>query len=295
MTPLTSTTTVLTSTTTVPTASDRPPGPERRVPLRSLARHLLEMALAMVAGMLLLGSARATLGAALGLAPASPGPAALLMATDMSIGMALWMGYRRHSAGAIGEMTLAMYAPVLLLLLPYGAGLLDADALLGGAHLLMLPAMVAAMLRRRDEYARHPAARPAPRHPLARMLAHRWPTGLALLVTVDAWFTPVVSPWYVLVLPVGYLLIGAYRRRLGDRRVLAVQLAGLVGWTALVLAAVALGGDAARWLVAAGWLAHAAWDVVHHRRDQVVPRGYAEFCAVLDVVVGITVILAIVA
>ncbi|PZG18474.1 hypothetical protein C1I95_13395, partial [Micromonospora craterilacus] len=130
-------------------------GSAGRARLRHLARHLLEMVLAMVAGMLLLGPARAALGTAFGLAPASPGLGALLMATDMSLGMAVWMGYRGHSGAAIGEMVLAMYAPVLLLLVPYRAGLLDADTLLAGAHLLMVPAMAAVVLRRRGEYVRH--------------------------------------------------------------------------------------------------------------------------------------------
>ncbi|MEW2384272.1 hypothetical protein AB0873_19580 [Micromonospora sp. NPDC047707] len=286
--------TELTSTTTTPHHED---GRARRAGLRPLARHLLEMALAMLAGMLLLGPARGALAGAFGLAPASPGVGALLMATDMSVGMAVWMWYRGHSGPAIGEMTAAMYVPVLLLLVPFRAGLIDGDALLMGGHLLMLPAMLVAMLRRRDEYARHHASRPTPRqHPRVRALAHRWPTGLALLMTFGNWFSPLAPhPLALLVLPGGYLLIGAYRGRLGDRRVLAVQLAGLAGWTALALAAVALGGDAALWLVAAGWLAHAAWDAVHHRRNEVVPRGYAEFCGVLDAVVGVTVSLMILA
>lgn len=283
----------MTELTTASAATTHDDRPARR--LSPLVRHFLEMVLAMLAGMLLLGQARGALAGALGLGPPSPGVDALLMATDMSVGMAVWMWYRGHSGPAIGEMAAAMYAPVLLLVVPYSAGLLDAEALMVGGHLLMLPAMVVAMLRRRDEYVRHHVARPTPgQHPLTRALAERWPAGLALLVTIDNWFAPAVPhPLIMLVLPGAYLLIGAYRRRLGNRRVLVVQLAGLVVWAALALAALALGGDAAAWLVAIGWLAHAAWDAVHHRRNEVVPRAYAEWCCVLDVVVGVTVILMI--
>jgi hypothetical protein len=39
-------------------------------------------------------------------------------------------------------------------------------------------------------------------------------------------------------------------------------------------------------LVAIGLLGHAAWDAVHYLRDRVVTRSYAEFCAVLDLLVG---------
>jgi len=36
------------------------------------------------------------------------------------------------------------------------------------------------------------------------------------------------------------------------------------------------------YLVAAGLLGHAAWDVDHHRANRVVVRSLAEFCLVLD-------------
>ncbi|SCL45523.1 hypothetical protein GA0070606_0777 [Micromonospora citrea] len=268
-------------------------------PRAALVRHLLEMALAMIAGMVLLGPLRTAVGAAVGLAPAfeRPDVGALLMATDMSVGMAVWMRYRRHSWPAVGEMTAAMYLPILVLLVPFEAGLLGADALLVGGHLLMLPAMVLAALRRRDEYARHPADAPAvARHRLVAALARRWPTGLALLLTLEMLLSPAVPPAPILlVLPAAYLVIGAVRGRLGGPRMIALQLAGLVVWSALALAALTVDGALAGWLVAAGWLGHAAWDVAHHRANRVVPRGYAEWCAVFDTCVGLAVVLAVLA
>jgi asparagine synthetase B (glutamine-hydrolysing) len=44
---------------------------------------------------------------------------------------------------------------------------------------------------------------------------------------------------------------------------------------------------------AAAWLGHGAWDFAHHRVDKVVPRWYAELCAVLDVMVAIGILLAV--
>ncbi|MEU4555623.1 hypothetical protein [Micromonospora violae] len=44
--------------------------------------------------------------------------------------------------------------------------------------------------------------------------------------------------------------------------------------------------------MAFGWLAHAGWDLAHHR-GRVVPRGYAEFCVVLDVALAAVMVLAI--
>ncbi|MEU7803574.1 hypothetical protein AB0B10_30410 [Micromonospora arborensis] len=258
---------------------------------RRLLWHLGEMALAMVAGMLLLGSLWELAGTALGVgdALARPEVAALVMATNMTVGMTVVMRYRAHRWRAVGEMAAAMYVPFLLLLVPFRVGLIDADALLLGGHLLMIPAMVLVALRHR-----HEAPAPVRRHPVVVALAHRWPAGLALLLTVDMWVDPgVLSPWTMLVLPGGYLVIGMARRTLGGRRVLATQLAGLAVWVALTLVAVLVGGRTADWLVAFGWLAHAGWDVVHHRNRRVVPRGYAEFCVVLDVALAAVMVLAI--
>ena len=44
--------------------------------------------------------------------------------------------------------------------------------------------------------------------------------------------------------------------------------------------------DAARYVLAAGWLAHATWDVVHHRLGRVVPHWYAETCLVADLTIA---------
>ncbi|MET8361376.1 hypothetical protein [Micromonospora sp. NPDC005171] len=272
-------------TTAAPTTAT-PAGSRRR-----LLWHLGEMALAMIAGMLLLGPLWDLAGAALGVgdALARPEVAALVMATNMTVGMTVGMRYRAHRWHAVGEMAAAMYVPFLLLLVPFRTGLIDADALLLGGHLLMIPAMVLVAVRHR-----HEASAPVRRHRVVVALAHRWPAGLALLMTVDMWVDPsVLSPWTMLVLPGGYLLIGIARRTLGGPGVLATQLAGLAVWVTLTLVAVMAGGRTAAWLVAFGWLAHAGWDLAHHRSGRVVPRGYAEFCVVLDVALAAVMVLAI--
>lgn len=38
-------------------------------------------------------------------------------------------------------------------------------------------------------------------------------------------------------------------------------------------------------------LAHVAWDAYHYLRNTVVPRSYAEFCAVVDLVLGAAILL----
>jgi hypothetical protein len=42
--------------------------------------------------------------------------------------------------------------------------------------------------------------------------------------------------------------------------------------------------------VSAGLLAHAAWDVYHHRTGRVVVRSMAEFCGVLDTLLALVVL-----
>ncbi|MEH1165894.1 hypothetical protein V6V47_10970 [Micromonospora sp. CPCC 205539] len=287
--------TTLTHVDALPVPSNKlPPADQPAAPAggaRRLLRHLGEMVLAMVAGMLLLGPVWDVAGTALG--PAAPlgrpEVAALVMATNMTAGMTVWMRYRAHHWRGVAEMAAAMYVPFLLLLVPFWTGLLDGDALMLGGHLLMVPAMVLVAVRHRHEV---PAR--IRRHPAVVAIARRWPTGLVLLVTVDLWVDPIaLSPWTMLVLPGGYLLIGVARRTLRGPGVLVTQLVGLAGWAALTLVAVAVGGRAATWLVALGWLAHAGWDLVHHRTARVVPRGYAEWCGVLDTVVAATMILAL--
>ncbi len=120
-------------------------------------RHYLEMVIAMIAGMFLLGPVTEIIGSAVGAGAvlARPGVAALVMATNMTITMTLWMRIRRHRWAPIAEMAAAMYAPFLLLLIPYWAGLVDATVVHTGGHLLMLPAMALVMLRRRHEYTGH--------------------------------------------------------------------------------------------------------------------------------------------
>ena len=77
---------------------------------------------------------------------------ALVMATNMTIGMAALMAVRRHAWPRIVEMSAAMYAPFIILFVPYWTGLITSGGLFLIGHLLMLPAMLLAMLHRRAEY-----------------------------------------------------------------------------------------------------------------------------------------------
>ncbi|PVG81966.1 hypothetical protein DDE18_14795 [Nocardioides gansuensis] len=118
---------------------------------RALARHYLEMVVAMFAGMLVLGSLRSVLGLDVELGD-HPGTWYVLMATDMSVGMAAWMRYRGHGWGSTREMCAAMYVPAVLVVLVW-SGAMGASAFMTATHVLMFVAMAAVLWRRRHEYA----------------------------------------------------------------------------------------------------------------------------------------------
>jgi hypothetical protein len=128
----------------------RPPGGTRRFVL-----HFVEMVVAMAVGMVVLQPVWSLGLGALGQSHLldRPEPMALVMATDMTVAMSVWMRYRGHGWPSIVEMGAAMYLPFLVLFVPLWAGLISDHGLMVGGHALMLPAMVVAMLLRRDEYA----------------------------------------------------------------------------------------------------------------------------------------------
>jgi flagellar biosynthetic protein FliP len=111
--------------------------------------HLLEMVVAMFVGMFALAPVWSL--AAPGLTD-RPAAHAMVMATDMTAGMVLWMWIRRHSWPRIAEMSAAMYLPFVALLVPYWLGGISGETLMMGGHVLMPPLMLAAMLWRRDDY-----------------------------------------------------------------------------------------------------------------------------------------------
>ena len=121
----------------------------RRPSALRFARHALEMVIAMLVGMMVLGPVWSFAWPELDQNITS---SVLVMATNMSIGMAVWMRIRGHGAIPIAEMCAAMYLPFLVLLPFNWAGVLSDMALMTAGHVLMVPAMLVAMLRRRTEY-----------------------------------------------------------------------------------------------------------------------------------------------
>lgn len=125
-------------------------------------RHFAEMVVAMLVGMMVLGMVVRGLFALAGRADLlDPVEVrALLMATNMSIGMLVLMRWRGHGWAGIAEMCAAMYVAFAVLLVPYWLDALSDRAVMMGGHLLMLPLMLLVMLRRRGEYRHEHPGRP---------------------------------------------------------------------------------------------------------------------------------------
>ena len=125
---------------------------------RRFVRHFFEMVGVMMLGMVALGAAFGALhelAFGSGFAAAwrdHVGLAAFAMAFNMTVPMVLWMRYRGHSWERGGEMAAAMNVPLLPAFVLYGLGVIPSEGVLGLHMILMIPAMLGAMLYRKQEY-----------------------------------------------------------------------------------------------------------------------------------------------
>ena len=113
-------------------------------------RHYLEMVVAMLVGMVVLGPVENLVWPAL---TTRADVGVMVMATNMALGMGAWMRFRGHSWRGIAEMSASMYVPFAVLLVPFWAGAIGEGALMTWGHVLMLPSMALVMLLRPSEYA----------------------------------------------------------------------------------------------------------------------------------------------
>jgi hypothetical protein len=128
---------------------------EHRPSAKRFALHFAEMVVAMAVGMVALHPLwmLGLDGLGAGWLMHNPYTGALIMATNMTLAMSAWMKIRGHRWRPIVEMGAAMYLPFLALFVPLALGLIGEDAMMLWGHVLMLPAMAAAMLLRPAEYA----------------------------------------------------------------------------------------------------------------------------------------------
>ncbi|MFI6323968.1 hypothetical protein ACIBG8_41040 [Nonomuraea sp. NPDC050556] len=118
---------------------------------RRFALHYIEMVIAMFVGMFALGFLQEAVGLSFS-HHAQPELGYLVMAFNMSVGMAAWMRFRGHGWRPTLEMCLAMFVPIVPLFPLFWLGVIDGGGLMVLAHVAMFPLMLGAMLLRRSEY-----------------------------------------------------------------------------------------------------------------------------------------------
>jgi hypothetical protein len=138
--------------------------PDREYRRRTFLRHLVEMIIAMMLGMCILGMAFRGIHTALfggGFDAAwrqHTELAVFAMTFNMTLPMVLWMHHRGHTWERCGEMAGAMFLLALVVLVPFWAGAISSGVVLPLEMILMLPAMIGVMALRYDEYATHAPA-----------------------------------------------------------------------------------------------------------------------------------------
>jgi hypothetical protein len=131
---------------------------------RHFIRHYIEMLIAMALGMVVLGTLALAALSAAGISSNElhndlPALMLLGMAVTMTVPMVAWMRYRGHGWAPSNEMALSMFIPTFAVIGLLWAGLVtDMGTLMIILHVAMLPAMLLAMLLRREEYSDHHGA-----------------------------------------------------------------------------------------------------------------------------------------
>lgn len=90
-----------------------------------------------------------------------------------------------------------------------------------------------------------------------------------------------------------FLAFGVARGQARESGGLTLQAVGMLVFGAGMLVALYVNPTLGGYLVAAGLLGHGVWDIVHYVRNRVVARSYAEFCGILDLLLGAAILLAL--
>jgi len=120
-----------------------------------------------------------------------------------------------------------------------------------------------------------------------------WPLFLLTFLVITpygAGLTTFNPTWILLGLAAAFFAYGLVRGALQPPGGLPLQSIAMIVFGAMAAAALLIDATAGAYLVAAGLLGHAAWDVYHHRVNKVVSRSMAEFCCVLDVLLAAAII-----
>ncbi|MDN4525981.1 hypothetical protein [Fictibacillus fluitans] len=120
------------------------------------------------------------------------------------------------------------------------------------------------------------------------LMKKRWPSILALVIAASG-LPASTDPMSLLLFLIAlfYPISGAIRGHLRKKSTIFIQAiaVGIFGMIALV--SVYVDREAGLILLAAGYIGHAIWDIAHFKSGKIVRRGYAEFCAVLDLCIAL--------
>ena len=125
-----------------------------------------------------------------------------------------------------------------------------------------------------------------------------WPAFFVSVVIITAakmGWTSFDATWILVAIAallVGYGLVTGRVRPIGG---LPLQAVAMLAFGAVAATALYVNEIVGACLVATGLLAHAAWDVYHHRANKVVARSLAEFCFVLDLMLALAIVIVSVA
>jgi hypothetical protein len=125
----------------------------------------------------------------------------------------------------------------------------------------------------------------------AAALDRRWFAWAVLLAGLTlAFFIPSTSGVVPSVVLLGaalvFLVLGVVRGQLVKPGGLRLQAGGMLAFGSIALVALYVNPNLGGKLVGIAILGHAAWDAYHYLQNKVVPRSYAEFCAVVDLLLG---------
>jgi hypothetical protein len=99
------------------------------------------------------------------------------------------------------------------------------------------------------------------------------------------------ATWVLLGLAVVFVAYGLVRGAARPTDGLPLQTIAMIGFGTTAAIALVVSESVGSYLVAAGLLGHAAWDVYHHRANKVVVRSMAEFCFVLDTLLAVAILI----
>ena len=116
--------------------------------------------------------------------------------------------------------------------------------------------------------------------------------GVAVLVVIPS-SSEVVPSMLFLVAALVFLVVGVARGQLRKPGGLPLQTVGVLAFGSTVLVALYVDPDLGGYLVAFALIGHAGWDAYHYLRNRVVARSYAEWCAVVDLLLGAAILLAL--